>query len=193
MKTTAFLILTGSVLFLAASFSPISRVHMEPTAAGRLAIITAEPAAWLIAQLLYSFGAFITAAGIGTAAFRLRSRVPSVLSYTVILAIAAGAIYFGAYVYFRWTNPQAWVQITPPYPSFLTYSFLTQAALLLFGIMLLIAGLPRWLGWLVTGSMLLLILLTLVFRDMPPFAYYLLSLPIGFVLLRKSRSTVLSV
>jgi hypothetical protein len=188
MKIPALLMIIGSILFLTASFSPISRVHMEPTAAGKLAIITQEPNAWLIAQLLYSFGAIITAAGVGVAAFRLRREAPAPISSAVILSVAAGAVFFAAYVYFRTTNPQAWAQIQPPHTSFLTYTFLTQMGYLLFGILLLKSGFPHWLGWLISGSMLILIILTVVFRDMPPFAYYLLGVPIGIVLLRNTSA-----
>jgi hypothetical protein len=192
MKTTSRLILIGSVLFLTASFSPISRVHMEPTAAGKLAIITAEPTAWLLAQLLYALGALIAAAGFGKAVFQLRQMGPPPLFSGVILLLAAGSILFSVYVFTRATNPQAWVHITPPHPLFLGYTILTQIGLLLFGIMLLKTGFLRWLGWLVTGSIFILLILTAVFADMPPFVYYLLGLPVGIVFLRSSRQSSLA-
>jgi len=187
MKTTAFLILIGSVLFLAASFSPISRVHMEPTAAGKLAIITAAPTAWLIAQLLYALGALITAVGLGRALFQLRNVGPFILAAGAILLLAAGAVLFSAYVFSRAADPQTWVQITPPHSLFLGYTILTQIGLGLFGIVLLKTDFPRWLGWLVTGVTLTLMILTAIFADMPPFAYYLLALPVGIALLRNNH------
>jgi hypothetical protein len=187
MKTTSLLILVGSLLFLTASFSPISRVHMEPTAAGKLAIIEAEPNAWLFAQVLYTLGALVTAAGLGRAAFYFRRQAPAALSYAVILLLAAGTLLFTAYVYFRTSNPQAWVQIIPPHPLFLGYSFVMQIGLVLFGVLLLKSGVQRWLSWVVSGSMVLLLVLTIIFADMPPFAYYLLALLVGIVLIRKYR------
>jgi hypothetical protein len=191
MKTTSLLILVGSLLFLTASFSPISRVHMEPTAAGKLAIIAAEPNAWLFAQVLYTLGALVTAAGLGRAAFQFRWQAPAALSYAVILLLATAALLFTAYVLFRTSNPQAWVQITPPHPLFLGYSYVMQIGLVLFGVLLLKAGVQRWLTWVVSGSMVLLLILTIIFADMPPLAYYLLTLLVGIVLFRKNRRSAL--
>jgi hypothetical protein len=192
-KPIALLILTGSLLFLIASFSPISRVHMAATAAEKLAIITEENQAWLFAQVLYTLGALLTASGIGLAALQIHRQARSGLWLPVFVGMAAGFLFFGAYVIFRTVNPQAWVEIVPPHPQFLVYTLLTQAGLFLFGLMLRRDGYPGWLSWLVVGSMAIVFILTIIFRDMPPFAYYLLSLTIAIVILIKKPEPKITV
>jgi hypothetical protein len=186
MKTISIVIILGSILFLAGSFSPMSSVYMEPTAEGKLNIIQSSPGGWVLKQVLYSLGALLTAGGFSAAAYRLRGSI-SRLYLPILLTLLAATIFFLAYVVFRTVNPEAWVQIPPPHPQFLAYTFLMQAGMLLLGVALLQSGYPRWLGWLITGSMVALFVLTVIFRDMPPLAYYLLALPVGFVLLRRKQ------
>jgi len=45
-------------------------------------------------------------------------------------------------------------------------------------------GLPAWSGWLLLGGTILLFALYLVFKDMPPVAYYLLAIVLSYVLFR---------
>jgi hypothetical protein len=187
MRIISILIILGSLLFLSASFSPISAVHMEPTAAGKLALINASPGAWLLSQILYSLGAVLVASAIAGVVYRHRQSYSPALTFLIYLSLLVGALFFLVYAVFRTTNPQAWVQITPPHPQFLGYTFLTQLGLLLFGAALLKAGYPSWLGWLLVSSMIVLFVLTVVFRDMPPFAYYLLALIVGVALFIRNR------
>jgi hypothetical protein len=192
MRTISILIILGSLLFLSASFSPISAVHMEPTAAGKLALINASPGAWLLAQILYTLGAVLTAGAIAGVVYRHRQSYSPALTFLIYLSLLVGAVFFLAYAVFRTTNPLAWVQVPPPHPLFLGYTFLTQLGLLLVGVALLKAGYPRWLGWLLVYSMLALFVLMVIFRDMPPFAYYLLALIVGVALFVRTRKTVLA-
>ena len=57
-----------------------------------------------------------------------------------------------------------------------------MAAFALLGYSLLQMGFPSWSAWLLIGGTLLLFVLYLVFRDMPPFVYYLMGLVLGIVL-----------
>jgi hypothetical protein len=189
-KLAGIVLITGAILFLAASFSPISRVHAEPTAAGKLEIITASPTAWAFSQILYSLGALATVAGVGMAAYSLRHHTPTLPLLLAVLALASGALFFAGYAYFRAVDPQAWVQVTPPMWPFLAYTFLTQAGLLLFGLAWLRTPLPRWPGWLMLGGAILLFTLTVIFGDMPPLAYYLLTLLAGIMFYRSGRDVI---
>ncbi len=189
-KITAWTLIAGSLIFFAASFSPLSRVHMEASVEGKMAIITQAPSAWVLVQVLYGAGAVLTAAGIGSAAYQLRRSSRLALWVPAAAATFVGSLFFASYAVFRAVNPQEWVKITPPDPAFFAYTLLTQAGLFLFGLVLLSSLYPRWLAWLFSASMLVLFILTLVFRDMPPFAYYLISLPAGIAFLRKAAAGV---
>jgi hypothetical protein len=184
LRINGIVLIVGAILFLAASFSPISMVHAEPTAAGKLEMIMASPNAWTLSQVLYTLGAIVTVAGVGMVLYSLRQQSPPFLWLLTILALASGTLFFAGYAYFRMVNPQAWVQMTPPVWPFLAYSLLTQAGLCLFGVIWLRAQHPRWPGWLMLGGALFFFILMVIFGDMPPFVYYLLTLVAGVVLYR---------
>jgi hypothetical protein len=58
-----------------------------------------------------------------------------------------------------------------------------QAGLAILGYALLRSDLPTWIGWMLIGSMALLFVLTLIFRDMVPLMFYLVTLILGIALL----------
>jgi hypothetical protein len=187
LKTVGLTLILGTLLFLSASFLPTVQVYMEPSPEARLAIIQEYSEVWLAAQALPFSGALVTALGIALAAFALPQR-RSLLLPLAALAFFAGTIAFLAYLYPRWANPEGWVYGSFPNPMFLTYTFLTQAGLLLLGLAFLQTQMPRWIGFLTAGSAVLLFILTLVFGDMFPDIYYLITLPAGIWLLRRKAS-----
>jgi hypothetical protein len=185
LKTSSLLLIIGSITFLAASFSTNPQVYMEASPSTRLAIIQEARTIWNIVNFFYAAGALLSAfAAVGVIASLPRRSILFVLS---ALAFLGGALFFTLYVNFRVTNPDSWVRITPPHPLFLAYTLLTQAGLLIFGAGLLTATISPRLGWALVGGSLLLFSLTLIFRDMPPLAYYLLLLAAGVILFRRSK------
>ncbi len=78
LQVSALVMGLGSILFLAAAFSPISRVFGERYAARRLEIIMASRSAWTVTQWLFAVGAAVTVVGVGIAAldFRLQPSIP---------------------------------------------------------------------------------------------------------------------
>jgi hypothetical protein len=59
---------------------------------------------------------------------------------------------------------------------FLLYSLLTQVGLVLVGIILLRSGIANWVGWMFIIGSAAFFLLMVIFRDMPPFVYYVLTM-----------------
>jgi uncharacterized membrane protein YkvI len=53
---------------------------------------------------------------------------------------------------------------------YLFYFIVTEVGLAVFGVALLSSPLPTWVGWIVIVSMVLLAILTLIFRDLVPLA-----------------------
>lgn len=51
------------------------------------------------------------------------------------------------------------------------YSLLTEAGLAILGVATLRSDLPIWIGWMLLGSMVLLFVLTLIYRDMVPLLF----------------------
>lgn len=189
LTAASLMIIAGSIIFLIASFSPTSRVYGEPLPEGRLAIINESRNAWTITQILFSVGAVAVAAGVSAAAFSLRPRQTHFLPIASVLSLAAGALLLTWYAYFKFADPQTWVHHHISNPIFLGYTFLTQAGLFLFGIALLRGGNLRRTSWFLLSAVAITFILTLIFRDMPPFVYYLMTLPVGIGLYRKELSS----
>ena len=184
LKVSALVILAGSVVFLIAAFSPISRVFGLPTAAARMELIAGSPRAWSFSQVLFSIGSIVMAIGVGLAAIALRGRSSASLVYLGSALLILGSAAWTWHVYLRASDPRGFVQGSLPAWHFILYSLLTLAGLATIGIALVRMGLPAWSGWLMVGGSLVLLALYAVFKDMPPLVYYLLGLVLGVVLFR---------
>lgn len=190
VKAGAITIIVGAVLFLVAAFSPISRIFGMPDAAGRLEIIAAAPNQWLLAQLLFALGSIVTVIGIGMVAARLAGQGVTIYLFTSAVFMAVGALLWCWHVYLRAVDPALFVAGAIPWWLFAAYSLLTMAGLALLGVALLHTTLAAWVGWFPIGSAALFLILGLVFGDMPPFVYYLITFTIGVVLYRAASSGV---
>ena len=184
MKTSAVVIIAGSVVFLIAAFSPISRVFGLPSPDARLQLINSSLRAWSVSQVLFSVGAVVTAFGVILAASALRTRPGSPLLYVAGALLLVGSAAWSWSVYLRAINPGAFIHGTLPGWHFVVYTLLTMASFVLIGAALLRMGFPAWAGWLLLAASLLFFILYLIFKDMPPFVYYLLGAVLGVVLFR---------
>jgi hypothetical protein len=187
-RASAVTIVIGSIFFLAAAFSPISRIFGMPDATQRLEIITAAPGQWLLAQVLFALGSIVTAAGFGWLALRLAGQTSTAYLTTSAVLLAGGAVLWCWHVYMRAVDPALFTAAAIPVWLFAGYSLLTLAGLALLGIALFQTPLPAWVGWLSIGSASLFLVLALVFGDMPPFVYYLITLTIGVMLYRAAAA-----
>lgn len=182
-RLAAILVIIGSVLFLAAAFSPISRVFAMD-AERKIEAITAAPNQWALSQVLFGLGAFVTAAGVGLLARAFPPGRASSLLWVAAGLLLVGAAFWAWHLWLRTADPVAFAHRDQPFWQFPVYTLFSQLGFALMGIGLLHTGLPPWVGWMLAGSMAVLFVLLLVFRDMPPFAYYLLTLVAGVVFLR---------
>lgn len=182
LKVSGIVTLVGSVIFLIAAFLPISSVY-GLAVENRLKLITDALPAWRISHALFSAGSAIVAIGVAIAALALKDR-PSAF----ILPIAAALLIVGAaawswHIALRATDPAAWVNGSLPGWHFALYTLLTMAAFLLIGIACLQMGLTPWVGWLLIAGSILLFILYVIFKDIPPFAHYLLGVALAVALI----------
>jgi len=184
LKVSAIVILIGSVLFLIAAFSPISRIFGIASAQARLQVISASPTAWAVAQVLFAIGAIVAGIGVLLAAIALPGRPSSSLVYVAAVLLLVGAAAWSWHVYLRAADPQAFTDGTLPAWHFILYNVLTLAALAIIGFALLRMGFPAWSGWLLIAGSILLFVLYVILKDMPPLVYYILGLVLGVVLFR---------
>lgn len=187
-RTDAIVIIVGSVLFMAAAFSPISRVFAIPDPVEKLAIIQDAATQWTVAQALFALGALVTAAGIGMLAYRAAGDGPSFLLAAATAVMALGAVLWSWHVYGRAVDPAAFASGELAAWPFALYSLLTMAGLVLIGMALLQTQMAPWVGWLSIGAAALFLVLGVIFRDMPPFVYYVVTLTAGIMLFRAAAA-----
>jgi hypothetical protein len=182
-STSGVVLLGGSILFLVAAFTPVSRVFAERSPEARIKVLQDHPTAWKVSQILFGLGASSTAIGLALAAVYLWTRGAGFWVFAGAALALLGALPWDWHVWLRAIKPAEFAQGLLPSWLFPTYTLITQAALVLFGIGLLQAGYPAWLGWASIIYPLLLFTAYLAFRDMPPFTYYLLTLLVGIVMI----------
>lgn len=185
LRISALVLIAGSILFLMAAFSPISMAFFpERDPAKQLEIVLSSKRAWVISQIFFTSGAVVAAAGMGLAAYQWRILPGSKMAYVGFAVIGIGAILWVWDCYLRAGDPQALVEGTLPTWPFIGYTLLTQAGLVLVGVVMLRSALPSWVGWMVISGALVFFVLYLIFKDMPPFVYYVLTLITGIMLYR---------
>lgn len=181
----AVVLILGSILFLIAAFLPVSMAFFSEGDKNRqLEIVTKRRQAWVFSQVLFISGAVVTALGIGLTAYQMRNLPESALVYTGFLLIVIGAVMWVWLCYRRGGNPTALVAGDISAWPFISYTLLTQAGLVLVGVMLLGSSLADWVGWMLIGGSSLCFVLFMVFKDVPPFVYYILTLITGIMLYR---------
>jgi hypothetical protein len=191
-KTTGLILLLGSVLFMIAAFLPYSRIFAESDPTIRLEILDQQRKMWSFGQVLFALGSVITVFGLAYLYFRYRESIPGLWAWISILALLAGSILWSWHCVERLISPEGFVNGTLTPGLFLVYSLFTQAGLILFGILLLGTDLASWTGWMLILGMALLSVLMIIFKDMPPFVYYVFTLILAIKLLTGSGSVTVS-
>lgn len=182
-RLAAIILIVGSVLFMIAAFMPVSRVFVEPSPAAKLEIITTNRTAWSASQVLFGLGASIAAIGLIFVAYHLRGTPGAVWAYIGLVAVILGAVFWDGHVYLRAVDPEGFVEGRLIGWLFPAYALLTQLGLLAFGVAYLRAGYPAWLGGITVGGAVIFFIVYLVFKDIPPFVYYVLTFIAGIRLM----------
>jgi hypothetical protein len=162
---------------------PVSQVFVEPNPAAKLEIIITNRTAWTASQVLFGLGASIAAIGLGFVSHHLRGTPGAVWAYIGLAAVILGAVLWDGHVYLRAIDPEGFVEGGPVGWLFPAYALLTQVGLIAFGVAYLRAGYPAWLGGVTVGGAVIFFIVYLVFRDIPPFVYYILTFIAGIWLM----------
>jgi hypothetical protein len=185
-QISAIATIVGSILFLVAAFLPISfRVFPQTSPAKKLESINADPGQWFAAQVLFAFGTLVTVIGIALFAYNARHESFRWLIWASVTLLAVGALPWLWQLYARTVDPAGFTEGSFPMWPYLFYFFTTEVGLAVYGVALLSSPLPTWAGWVVMVSMVLLALLTIILRDMAPFAFYVITLFAGVMLFRQ--------
>jgi hypothetical protein len=133
--------------------------------------------------VLFGLGALVTAIGVGLLAYALRRQPSAWLIWVSVAVLVSAAVLWLWHLYRRTVDPVAFAEGRWPRWPLLAYFMLTEIGLAILGYALLSSDLPSWIGWMLIGSMVLLFALTLIYRDMPPLMFYLVTLIAGIALL----------
>lgn len=164
------------MFFLVAAFLPVSKVYTEPSPEKKLEIITNMRAMWNTSSVLFGLGSLIMVTGLGFFTLRFNDTGKAALSYAGIILLGIGALLWTWHVTERIIHPEGFTGGTNTPYLFAIYSVLTQAGLFLIGLFLLNTVVPDWVAWMLMIASVALFILMVIFRDMPPFVYYLLTI-----------------
>ncbi len=190
-RTAALLLISGSIVFIAAIMSPpMFNVFSVEDPAQAAAAFQENMVSWRLANGFAAIGALIAAAGIVLLARYITAldnnpqmRVSAYLGATLVFI---GALLWLVIQFDRMTvSPERFVSgeaLGGPW-LFPLYVIVTLLGLIVIGYGLLKAGYPRWLGWFVIGVHSLLLVAGLATQDAVPLNWYLSMLVMGIALL----------
>ena len=185
-RPVGLVLMTGSVLFLLAAFMPYSRVFMENEPASRLDIINQRLTQWNIGQVLFALGSLVAALGLGFLLLRYRGSAAGNWARVGTFLLLAGAALWTWHCMERLISPEGFVNGTLTPYLFTVYSIFTQAGLICFGIFLLGTDLSGWTGWMLIAGTGIICVLYIIFKDMPPFVYYVFTLVLAIKLMAQA-------
>ena len=182
-KISGLTLLVGSLLFLIAAFLPYSRIFGEPDPDVRLSILQQQAKMWSTGQVLFALGSVITVLGLAIFYLRFRESMPAFWAWLSIAIMLVASLLWSWHCVERMVSPESFAIGTLTPGLFLIYSFMTQAGLMVFGVLLLGTDLPGWTGWMLLAGTALISVLMIIFKDMPPFVYYVFTLILAIKLL----------
>jgi hypothetical protein len=181
-KSTAIVLGLGSLMFLVAAFLPYSKVFAEPDPEKKLTIILEMKRMWTIGQVLFGLGAVVTVVGLGMLSYGFRDITVARWAYLGVALMFVGSLLWCWHLWERTIDPEAFANGLYTRYLFILYSVFTQLGLVLVGILLLKSCLADWTGWMFIIAMAVIFVLMVIFKDMPPFVYYVLTLICAVVL-----------
>jgi hypothetical protein len=189
-QTAGILLIAGLVLVLIASFVGPNAVYTAPDSNTRLEIIAKNEGRWKATNLIWAVGSLITAVGMLLISLGLRKDENAILLYLAAAAFITGAVAWAVYTYQRIGDPAENLYTTPPALLSLVFAYATIAGLAPYGLAFLLGSYPNWLGYTFLFAMGLLSagmisFFDAVYASFPPQFFYLLTLIVGIVALRR--------
>ena len=158
-KLAGILFSLGAVVTFIGAFRPINLYVFGTDNSPQLKAeyIATHPTDWLLSNTLFSAGAVLAALGVLVFARQVQniseSRNIRIASYLGGAMALVGGMFFAIICNYRIAmEPQALMRNIDVMPwMFWASILLTAFALLIVGVVLLLTGYPKWLGWLVLG------------------------------------------
>ena len=188
-KIAGTLLSVGSAAFLGGVAMPaVTAFFSTSDSAERLAIIQNDPTGWAIGNLSTAVGILMAAIGIivilRTAQTLTTNTLVRSASHTGVFLAVISAVTWGIIAYGRITLAAEAIVANPNTNPWLfrLYASSTGLAVISTAFVLLKAGYPKWLGWLMMAASILFLIILLVTGDMIPAFWYLLLIIVGVAL-----------
>ncbi|MCF7805291.1 MAG: hypothetical protein K9N46_09840 [Candidatus Marinimicrobia bacterium] len=188
VKLAGLLLIIGSSLFIISAFAMpnVAKIYMEPSVEGRLAIVRNFSTGWTVHNVLFILGSTLTA--VSLVYLVTKSGLAAVgnlwLMAGAVLVLVA-VIPWDWHLVLRLSEPDGFARNIFPGWLFVSFTLLMLVGLGSLGIGMLSTPFPGWLGWTHIIGAVVLIILSIVFRDMPPFVYYIFTLITGILCLQE--------
>ncbi|MCW5874142.1 MAG: hypothetical protein KIS88_05800 [Anaerolineales bacterium] len=182
----AWIMLIGSSLFLLAAFNPSAMAFAARTPETKLDILNKLPRLWVVSQFGFGFGAILPAIGyllLARGPYGANTPFPGILT-AVSIGMLIGAGLWGINLVQRASDFEGFARGAHANWPFVVYTVLTLVGLAVWGYAYLQGNMPAWIGWGTLGPAVALFVLFIVFKDMPPFVYYLVNLELIWVLFK---------
>jgi hypothetical protein len=146
-QIAGLVLIAGFVFVLVASVTGPPGLYKEPDVDRLLELVAAHSASWAASNLFFGLAALLTAAGLSLFSLHVWGTVNPWPAGVGTAAYILGALAYAVFLYRRTVDPAA---------LFGDYTFSPLAAillaslvigLLLYGVVILRAGYPGWLGW----------------------------------------------
>lgn len=185
MQLAGIFLVAGTLSFWIGAGLPTWRVYATSDPDARAKIITDLRGYWVVAHLLFAAGVVATVAGFGVFTSTLESPNARTLALVGLAAIALGSlVWIYIVVAFRLSMPaEEYVRTTAGGWTFPVYAVLTLGALIVYGIVLYVAGFPTWLGIVAVGLSSLILIAFVIQGDSIPALFYIVPLIMGIVFL----------
>lgn len=189
LKVASLVILAGSLLFIVAAVIPYTRVFIESDPDRKLEIIRDHKGQWNVGHVIFILASLLTVLGVVLMTYSYKAWSLSSWTWAGLAALLTGALLWSWHCTERLISPEGFVWGSNTPYLFVIYSALTMLGLLVTGFFLLGTDLAAWVGWMLVGGVVLIAILMILFKDMPPIVYYLLTLVLGIRLLIEAGRT----
>ena len=180
-NTTICLIIFGSFFFMVAAFLPVSRVYMQTTLESKLALIEKSPITWYFTQIVFSLSSIAVASGFLLKATHMASGTDQMMTYVAAGLMMIGSIAWSFHLFKRAKHPGKFIRKELSRLPFNIYTITTIIGMILIGVTLLNGDVNQGMAWLTIILNSAFLLGYAIYKDLPPFGYYVITFMIGFM------------
>lgn len=177
-RTAGWVLVVGVAVFGAVAVAPASFVFGISDADERRAYLGRHARSWRWGQLPFAAGAVVSAVGLLVLGLELDGTAGTAVACAGGLALLS-SLPWAEHCRRRALSVEDFLAGRLPSWHFAVYVWGTLAALGATGAALLDTGLPQWTAWLLLGASTCFVAVMLRFRDLPPFAFYLVTAALG--------------